>query len=90
MKKLVAIDCAREPMIGIPEAAAILEMSQSTVRRMASEDQVPVVAFPYGIHGKRIYKFRASELEAWMKSLRRGPHMEDGFAQSGVGLRDVG
>ena len=90
MRKLVAIDSAREPMIGVRAAVEILGFSASTVRSMAQHGQLPVVAFPYGIRGKRIYKFRASELEDWMEALRRGPRAEDGFSESSVVLRDAG
>jgi excisionase family DNA binding protein len=60
-----------EPLIDCKEAAAILGFSPVMVRRLAHDGQLPSIAFPFGKKGKFRYKFRVSELQAYLKSRSR-------------------
>jgi len=63
-------DRTKEPLVALRAAAEYLGMSSLTVRRMAHAGQVPAIAFPRS-RGKHTYRFRLSELEAYVNSLRR-------------------
>jgi excisionase family DNA binding protein len=64
------LEAIGEPLIGVREAARLLGMSRVTVTRMAHAGQLPTIAFPKP-RGKHLYKFRNSELEAYLSTLRR-------------------
>jgi excisionase family DNA binding protein len=51
-----------EPLINARAAAALLDASEKTVKRMAARGELP--AFRVGNR----WKFRASELDEWMRS----------------------
>jgi len=63
------LEAVGEPLIGVRETAHLLGMSRITVARMAHAGLLPTIAFPYP-GGKHLYKFRASELEAYLATLR--------------------
>lgn len=62
-----------EPLINAREAAEYLGFSSLTVRRMAHENRLPSIAFPVGRTSKCTYRFRASELKAYLTTLERKP-----------------
>jgi len=62
-----------EPLIDCKEAAVILGFSPIMVRRLAHDGQLPSIAFSFGKKGKFRYKFRVSELQAYLKSRSRSP-----------------
>ncbi len=68
----IKADRSTEPLVGVRSAAEFLGMSKLTVRRMAHARQLPAIAFPYS-SGKHTYRFRMSELESYVNSLRRAP-----------------
>ena len=67
---LVSSNRPQEPLVGLRLAAEYLGMSKLTVRRMAHAGQIPAIAFPHS-NGKHTYRFRFSELEAFINGLRR-------------------
>jgi excisionase family DNA binding protein len=62
-----------EALIGIKDAAQYLGLKPTTVRRMARKNRIPHLAFPIGANGHRLYRFRASEIEAFLNLIRRQP-----------------
>ena len=60
-----------EPLIGADEASAYIGFQPITILRMAAKGLLPCVAFPIGKTGKYRYKFKMSELEAYVVSLSR-------------------
>lgn len=67
---VVSADRPKEPLIGLRAAAEFLGMSPLTVRRMVYASRLPAIAFPH-VDGKHTYRFRLSELESFVNSLRR-------------------
>jgi len=61
-----------EPFLDSSEAAELLRVNPRTLTRWARENYVP--AIPLGEGERRIWRFRASDLEAWM--LRRCGYSE--------------
>jgi excisionase family DNA binding protein len=51
-----------EPLLSHKEAAALLDINRETLRRMAVRGEIP--AYKVG----RFWKYRRSELDAWVKS----------------------
>jgi hypothetical protein len=64
---------APEPLIDAKVASAYLGFAAITVLRMARAGKLPTIAFPIGKTGKYLYKFKASQLEAYVESLTRLP-----------------
>lgn len=61
-----------EPLMGADEVGKQLGFSGLTIRRWAREGRLPAIAIPFGISGKTIYRFRASELTEYLQSRRVG------------------
>jgi excisionase family DNA binding protein len=61
-----------EPVVGATKASEFLGFSAGTVRRMAHHGDLPSYAFPFGKSGKHKFKFRLSELQAFLESLKCG------------------
>ena len=61
-----------DPLIDAKAASAFLGFAAITILRMARAGKLPTVAFPIGTTGKFLYKFRLSQLEAYVESLTRG------------------
>lgn len=59
-----------EPLIGPDEAAEFLGFSSMTVRRMAHDGRLPSIPFPTK-DGKYRHKYRLTELQGYVESLRR-------------------
>jgi len=51
-----------EPLINSEQAAAILQINEKTVRRMAADGLIP------GLRIGKLWRFRASALDAWVTS----------------------
>ena len=49
-----------EPLITAEDAAALLKLHPKTVKRLASDGYIP------GLKIGRVWRFRASALDAWM------------------------
>jgi hypothetical protein len=62
-----------EPLIDAKAASRYLGYAPITILRMARAGKLPTIAFPIGATGKYLYKFRISQLEAYVKSLTRLP-----------------
>lgn len=54
-----------EPLLDSDEAAALLKIHPKTLQRMARRGEIP------GIQIGKLWRFRASELSAWMTYVRR-------------------
>lgn len=70
-----------EPLIDSKVAAKYLGFSPLSVRRMAHAKRIPAIAFPIGNSGKNLYRFRLSELEAFVKTLERSPAQNENRKQ---------
>ncbi len=64
-------DSTPESLIGADEASAYIGFKPITILRMAKKGLLPRIPFPVGKTGKFRYKFRMSELEAYVESLAR-------------------
>jgi Helix-turn-helix domain len=60
-----------EPLIDADAASKYLGYKPITMLRMAKQGQLPSVALPIGKSGKFRYRFKVSELEAYVESLSR-------------------
>ncbi|HKW19577.1 MAG TPA: helix-turn-helix domain-containing protein [Terriglobales bacterium] len=56
-------DASFEPLLDSDEAAALLKIHPKTLQRMARNGEVP------GIQIGKLWRFRASELNAWMQGI---------------------
>lgn len=57
----------REPLVGVPEIAELLGMSQAWVRRHAEAGHIPARKL------EGTWKFKEAEVIAWADSKRTGP-----------------
>ncbi len=73
MAKITCIDRLAEPLINTNEAARHLGFASGTVRRMARDGHLPCIAFPTGARGKCMRRFRISDLEDYLETLKRRP-----------------
>jgi len=55
---------AFEPLLDSDEAAALLKIHPKTLQRMARIGEI------YGIHIGKLWRFRASDIEKWIRSKR--------------------
>jgi excisionase family DNA binding protein len=63
----VEFDSLFEPLLGSDEAAQLLEIHPKTLQRLARQRQIP------GIQIGKLWRFRRSELNAWIeKMIARG------------------
>jgi len=60
-----------EPLVDADAASAYLGYKPITVLRMAQKGLLPTIAFPIGTTGKFRYRFKMSQLEAYVESLSR-------------------
>ena len=60
-----------EPLVDDVAASAYLGYKPITVLRMAGKGLLPTIAFPIGATGKFRYRFKMSQLEAYVESLSR-------------------
>jgi len=58
-----------EPFVDAERAATFLAMSRKTLLAMARKGKLP--GHPVGDGQRRVWKFRVSELDSWMKSAVR-------------------
>ena len=67
-----------EPYVSVDKAAEYLDMKRKTLLRKARENLIP--AYPWGDGPRKIWRFKISELDDWMKaklhSARRPPFSE--------------
>jgi excisionase family DNA binding protein len=71
--EITHIDTQFEPLIRAKEAAKYLGFAELTVERMARAGRLPSIAFPVGKTSKYTYRFRISELAAYVDTLQRHP-----------------
>ena len=60
-----------EPLVDDIAASSYLGYKPITVLRMAKKGLLPTIAFPIGTTGKFRYRFKMSQLEAFVESLSR-------------------
>ena len=60
-----------EPLVDADAASDYLKYKPITVLRMAQKGLLPTIAFPIGTTGKFRYRFKMSQLEAYVESLSR-------------------
>ncbi len=77
-----------EPLIDCKEAAAILGYSPLMVRRLAHDGLLPSIALSFGKKGRFRYKFRVSELQAYLSSRSRAAEAVRYKEQGGNGERE--
>jgi len=56
-------DSSFEPLLGSDEAAQLLKIHPKTLQRMARQRQIP------GIQIGKLWRFRRSELNAWIEKM---------------------
>jgi excisionase family DNA binding protein len=66
-----AVDTSSEPLIDSDEVAKCLGFAPLTIRRMAHRGQLPAFKFPFGKTGKFFYRFRRSDLVAYIAAHRQ-------------------
>jgi excisionase family DNA binding protein len=64
-----------ERFLTAAELAALLSMAPLTIKRKAARGDIPCYAMPRGHQTKCTYRFRWSEVEVWLASMRRGPSL---------------
>lgn len=64
------VDSPMEPLVEAKEISTLLGMAPLTVLRHAREHRLPSYECPYGAR-KIQYKFRVSEVEAYVRTLAR-------------------
>ena len=62
----VTRECSFEPLLDSDQAADLLRIHPKTLQRMARNHQI------HGIQVGRLWRFRASDLELWLKTKRSG------------------
>ena len=58
-----AVNIQFEPLLDSDEAATLLKIHPKTLQKMARRGEV------YGIHLGKLWRFRASDLDAWLKKI---------------------
>jgi excisionase family DNA binding protein len=71
MSDTPVVDTSFEPLIDSDEVAKYLGFAALTIRRMAHRGQLPAVKLPFGKTGKFYYRFRRSELGAYIDAHRQ-------------------
>lgn len=66
---------AIEPYLKPAEAAAFIGVGKPTITAWARAGKLPATPIGEGNGGKKSWRFKKSELEAWMQS-RRAKHQE--------------
>lgn len=67
----------QEPLIDAKEAGKRLSFSPLTIKRWAHQGKIPAIAFQIGTKGKCTYRFRFSDLQAYLITLERYPNPGD-------------
>ena len=65
------ISTSVEPLVDAKAASKYLGFKPITVKRMAKAGKLPTIPWPIGNTGKFVYKFKMSQLEAYVESLSR-------------------
>jgi excisionase family DNA binding protein len=66
-----------EPLIDAQEVGKRLSFSPLTITRWAHQGKIPSIAFQIGSSGKCTYRFRFSDLQAYLTTLERYPNPGD-------------
>ena len=65
------ISVSVEPLVDAKVASRYLGFNPITILRMAKARKLPTIPWPIGKTGKFVYKFKMSQLEAYVESLSR-------------------
>ena len=65
------ISTSVEPLVDAKVASKYIGFKPITVKRMAKAGKLPTIPWPIGNTGKFVYKFKMSQLEAYVESLSR-------------------
>jgi excisionase family DNA binding protein len=77
-KQAISISAAPEPYVDVKRAASYLAVAVKTLNEWARLEKIP--AYPWGDGLRKTWRFKLSELDAWMQgrinSVRRPPLSE--------------